>query len=455
MSGAAPPGPAIPGADARARLFATVVAPGLCARCGACGGVCEAAAIEFDDDALPRPAGACTNCGRCVAVCPGRGLDVPAAHLRRHGVPFAGPDLAGAHRARWVAQATSPEVLDNCAAGGAGTAVALALLRAGEVDGVGVAAADPERPWLTRPLIVRDESALRAAGQSRYAFVPMLSLLREMGRAGGRYALFVLPCQAMALEKVRRVVPQLAERVSWSLGLFCHYNLPRQATEELLARYRIDPRRLRRFEYRGGAWPGRIRATLDDGSTFSLPEPLRKPSLSYLYALHATDRCLLCPDGYCLFADVALGDFWCRDYAGDLGRRERHTAVLARTPAGARALEVAAARGLLSLTPLPDDQPLGRMDAVAAEKLHIALAFAARRRRRGLPAPDFGLPAAAGERAWSRSPYALLAAVRRSPALRRLALALLFSPAGELAGRLSGLRRRLGRGAARRGGGRP
>ncbi len=455
MSGPVSPGPAPAGADARARLFASVVAPGLCARCGACGGVCEAGAIVFDDDALPRPAEPCANCGRCVAVCPGRGLDVPTAHLRRHGAPFSDPDLSGFRLARWVAQATSPEVLGNCAAGGAGTAVALALLRAGEIEGVGVAAADPERPWLTRPLIVRDEAALRAAGQSRYAFVPMLSLLREMARAGGRYALFVLPCQAMALEKVRRVVPELAERVSWSLGLFCHYNLPRLATEELLARYRLDHRRLRRFEYRGGEWPGRIRATLDDGSSFSLPEPLRKPSLSYLYALHATDRCLLCPDGYCLFADLALGDFWCRDYAGDLGRRERHTAVLARTPAGARALEIATARGLLSLAPLPEDQPLGRMNAVAAEKFGIALAFAARRRRRGLPAPDFGLPAPAGERAWARSPYALLAVVRRSPRLRRLALALLFSPAGELAGRLSALLRRRRRGTSRAGAGRP
>jgi coenzyme F420-reducing hydrogenase beta subunit len=283
----------------------------------------------------------------------------------------------------------------------------------------------------------------------------MLSLLGEMRRAGGRYALFVLPCQAMALEKLRRVVPALAAQVRWTLGLFCHYNLPRQATEELLARYRVDLRRLRRLEYRGGEWPGRLRATLDDGSSFSLPEPLRKPSLSYLYALHATDRCLLCPDGFCLFADLALGDFWCRDYGGELGRRERHTAILARTAAGTRALEIATAQGLLALGPLPEDQPLGRMNAVAAEKVGIALAFAARRRRRGAPSPDFGLAAPAGERAWSRSPYALLAGVRRNPTLRRFALALLFSPAGELAGRLSGLRRKLRRGAAGAGGERP
>ena len=432
--------------DARERLLATVVAAGLCARCGACAGVCEAGALAMDDDALPRAALPCTNCGRCVSVCPGRGINVPAAHQRRHGASYPGPDPAGFTLARRVGQATAPAVLGNCAAGGAGTAIAAALLAAGEVDGVGVVAADPRRPWLPAPAIARDEAAVLAAGQSKYAFAPMLSLLARMRREGGRYALFVLPCQAMALEKVRRVDPALAAQVRWSIGLFCHYNLPRQATEELLARYRIEPAGLSRLEYRGGPWPGTFRFSRADGGSFTLPEALRKPALSYLYALHATDRCLLCPDGFCLFSDLALGDFWCRDYPGELGRRERHTAILARTPAGVRALEIAEGRGLLALAPIPDGVPLGKMNAVAAEKRGIALALAARRRRRGLPSPDFGLPLPASERAWLRSPYALFAGVRRRPPLRRLLLRLLFSPLGGLAGHLSRIRRGLGRG---------
>lgn len=436
--------------DARGRLLRLVVAPGLCARCGGCVGVCPARALESDDDSLPRPAEACTDCGRCLAVCPGRGIDLPAAHRAACGRELDPADPAGHRETTWLAQAVPAAVLGNCAGGGAGTALALALLRAGEVDGVGVVAADPARPWRVRPVLAREEDAIVAAGQSRYAFAPMLALLGEMARAGGRYALLTLPCQSMALHRARRAAPEAAERVRFTIGLFCHYNLPHEATEELLARVGVEPRRLSRLEYRGGPWPGGFRFTLEDGSVRELPPRLRKPALSFLYALHATERCLLCPDGFNLLADLALGDFWCRDYAGELARLERRTMVLVRTEAGRRAVEIAGRQGLLALAPLPEGASLGKMVGVAARKRELALALAARRRRRGVAAPDFGLGAAFApgrSRVYERSPYHLLAWARRRPGARRLLLRLLFSRAGALAAAASALRRRLVRGA--------
>jgi coenzyme F420 hydrogenase subunit beta len=424
-----------------------VISTNLCARCGACIGVCPVNVITPDDTALPRLSGKCTDCGLCLKVCPGADFDFPKFYKNTYNNDFSLKDCMGHYENTFVCQSMMPEILNGCSSGGAATSIALALIRSGEVSGVGVVTMDEKKPYQAKAILTKDEKTIIKASQSKYMLVPMLELLRQMKKQGGEYAILLLPCQGMALKKIQEAAPNLAKHVKYVLGLKCHYNMKSGTINELMARYGLNADNIARLEYRGGEWPGAIQFTLKDGSIIRPHITLIKTVLSYLFSLYSPDRCLMCPAGTCVFSDISMGDFWAQDYSDEFRKLCRHTLVIQRTAKGKRMLDIAEKEKLLKVRELPASQESRRIARVFMDKRRLCNALIATNRKKGYPTPEYHYPIEQNtlDRLCTiySTPYYLLRKPRKIRLFRKLFLRFFFSNAGLFISHLNAIKRKL------------
>ncbi len=253
---------------------------GLCIGCGACaaGQAERGVAMGWDDFGQLKPDGPSdwrdTPDAGFSALCPfspaaanedriaaARFPDAPAADDRigRHGGSYVG----AAAQAPFRAQGSS---------GGMVSWVAAELLRRGEVDGVlHVHPGDGGAPFF-RYRISRTEGELLAGAKSRYHPIHMAAVLDEVLATPGRYAVVGIPCFIKAVHLARAQNPVLAERIVFTLGLFCGHMKSARFVTSFAWQLGVDPARVRAVDYRRKD-PGRpanwytAHLTLDDGST--------------------------------------------------------------------------------------------------------------------------------------------------------------------------------------------
>jgi coenzyme F420 hydrogenase subunit beta len=93
------------------------------------------------------------------------------------------------------------------------------------------------------------------------------------------------------------------------------------------------------FEYRGGEWPGRIRAKLKTGEYKNLHQSnFKDGAINYLTYLYSPFRCQTCVDGSSEFSDISVSDAWTRDSKGNY-LFESQSKLMARTDLGVEILE--------------------------------------------------------------------------------------------------------------------
>ena len=116
-------------------------------------GVCPVSVVASDDYGLPRLVGNCTDCGLCEKVCPGADFDFPKFYRQTYNKEFPVEDCMGHYEKTFVCQSFSQEILKDCSSGGTATSLALALVRGGEVNGVGVVSMDEKRPYQAKAVL--------------------------------------------------------------------------------------------------------------------------------------------------------------------------------------------------------------------------------------------------------------------------------------------------------------
>ncbi|MBX3180442.1 MAG: Coenzyme F420 hydrogenase/dehydrogenase, beta subunit C-terminal domain [Candidatus Hydrogenedentes bacterium] len=320
--------------DALAYLNDRIIQGGLCTRCGACAGICPAEKISFRD-----PLGAClpaiddsVDCGDCGGlcrdVCPGESVDFAALNRAvMGGVPA---DMLLGHAESWhVAWASDPAVRAGGASGGAITAMALHLLESGAVQGVVCLIDDPAAPLLPRAVIATDRDTLMLSQQSKYSLAPLLTVLREIEVFPGRVAIVALPDQVHALRKLERIGHPATAKIAVILGSYCGAIQHFTAVSAFLRKHGIrDLDEVSKVEYRAGAWPGRLRVTLRNGTALELD----KFYANYMTLFYSVERSLLCVDLTNELSDIAFGDAWAPRYEA---RHEGFSLIAVRTARGA------------------------------------------------------------------------------------------------------------------------
>lgn len=353
--------------------LAGIVDNGLCLGCGGC-----VAAIRRDDlrmtmtpEGYLRPTPVpLDRAQRQVldTVCPGHALH---GHQHRGDYhPLWGPvsDCATGH-------ATDPEVRHRGSSGGVLTALAIGLVRSGEVDFVVATAADDDDPINNRSDARGDRDAILRAAGSRYAPSSPLAEIDRHLATGKRFAFIGKPCDVAGLARMARRDPRIDAQVPYRLAFFCAGVPSRHGTMAVLDKLGVRHDDCVRFQYRGDGWPGLARAERRDGSVESMDY---NSSWGSVLNRHLQFRCKICPDGTGEFADIACADAWYgKDGYPDFAERDGRSLIVVRSEAGRRLFARAQAEGWIAADPLPIDEIARMQPYQVARKSNVAARLAA------------------------------------------------------------------------------
>ena len=355
-------------------LEAAVINAERCIQCGTCIAVCPSNSIGIDEDTdLPELVKMCTGCSLCWDFCPRGGLryealwppstldDTEDARLAPVEVRSDSSDTywkitggppaegLGAVLERYAVRSAvrNEEAQD----GGAVTALLLALLGAGEIDGAVVSkpSEDPDERWKGVATVATSPAELAAASGSFYNQTMALAALDLAGfdlPAKPRLAVVGTPCEIEGLRAMQaRRWPTGAHRVDavvLTIALLCTKSFDYEGLmlRELRDRRGIDLDRVSKVD----VIRGRMIVEYRDGE-LAVDEPVKD------FHGSALKGCDECADFLGRSADLSVGS---------VGSMDGWTSVLVRTERGRLAFQQARAK--LDVRGLDDPDALVRLD---------------------------------------------------------------------------------------------
>jgi coenzyme F420 hydrogenase subunit beta len=338
-----------------------VTALQLCCGCGACA-YAAPDAIRMTDvlDHGRRPIvreGADTSAA--LAVCPGVGLnhefDPKAAGLIKDLAAGWGPVLEV-----WEGYATDHEIRYAGSSGGASSALSLYCIERGGMHGLLHIAAREDVPYLNRTVMSRTRAEILAHTGSRYAPASPCDSLDLIEDAPAPSVFIGKPCDVAAVQKARKLNPQLDRNVGLTIGIFSAGTPSTRGTLAMIEQMGVnDPAAVTSVRYRGNGWPGMATVTAATANGPRTAQLTYAESWGNILQKHRQWRCYICADHTGEFADIAVGDPWYREIAKD---EPGQSLIVVRTERGRQILRAALATGYVTaeqVSPdlLPRSQP--------------------------------------------------------------------------------------------------
>lgn len=318
--------------DLAPRLFSPrdIVGSDLCIGCGAC--VAQAggsATMRWDaygqlkpaDDGewYRRPSEAFSR------ICPFSPVAENEDTIARERFPAAAArnDRTGRFEAAYVGHVAEGQWRRGGSSGGMVSWVASELLRTGQVDGVvHVKPVDPASAGRFFSYgISRTPAEVGQGAKSRYYPIDLARVLREIREAEGRYAIVGVPCFIKAIHLLRRSDPLLAERVRFTLGLFCGHMKSARMVESFAWQLGTEIGRVRALDYRvkdpnrPANWY-RAQLELEDGSV-AAEDWWQLADGDWGAGFFQNPACNFCDDVVAETADISFGDAWIEPYSSD------------------------------------------------------------------------------------------------------------------------------------------
>ena len=360
----------------------------LCLGCGACAYICpqqKITLVDFSDEGI-RPVideAECSSCATCLEVCPAYENDHTSINRQPNLVeevkPFYGPVLE-----IWEGHAADHEIRFSGSSGGVITALALYCLEQECMHGVLHIAQDADHPLRNKTRLSRTRAELLTSTGSRYAPAATCDRLDLVEHADGACVVVGQPSEITALQKARRLRPELDRNTGLTISFFCAGSPSTHGTVQLLKSMGIDPAEVTSFRYRGNGWPGNFAVTVR-GET--APTHFRTYQESWgLVEAYRPFSTHLCPDGTGEDADISCGDPWYREVReGEPGS----SIVVARTERGVRILRGAIQAGYVALMPAEPWKLLKSQPNLIKKRGAVGGRIATLRAL-GLPAPKLG-----------------------------------------------------------------
>ena len=322
---------------------------GICSGCGGCVAVCPADALYFIEEPginHPSSSGYCkmetdsVQCGACYDTCP---------RTREQK-----KDTIGPYQSLARAQATKrTEFQQN---GGAVTAILMAAMEGGRIDGV---VSVTEDRWTHKPrsLLVTSAGELIEHAGSRYNWsVPVLRSLKTavIDKKLSRIAIVGTPCVVQAARAMKNSSNDLlipfGRSIRLIMGLFCteSFDYHTLMEEILKGTEGISPQQISRMDIKG-----KLELILTDGTpkTLTLDEVARA----------VRQGCHSCADFSASDADIS---------AGSVGTPGGYTTLIIRTDEGAGFVDHAEKTGYLSIS---DDVDTTIIEKLASAKQNRAI----------------------------------------------------------------------------------
>jgi coenzyme F420 hydrogenase subunit beta len=364
----------------------------LCTRCGTCVGVCPENALrvgsEFYPDLVPSR---CTSCGLCAKTCPGERVSFKKLAALTFGGNGHDQTFDGHVTNTYVGYATDSAFRSGGAGGGVITALLYQLLKYRHVDGCIVTQVNPDNPSVGKAYIARTYEELRYSQGSKYTIIPLNSVINRIKNLPGRYAMAALPCQVHGYRLAVGERPELRNKIPYVLGLFCGGSFEPFIISELLKTKGLIPAGIKDFQFRGGEWPGRMRAVLKNGKCVNLHQSNYKDgAYNYLIGMYMPFRCQTCIDGSGKFADLSVSDAWTRNNRGEY-KFKSHSKILTRTATGEAIIRMAEKEGALVVNDVTLDPSYRTHKIQTNRKGLVAPLRVARLRRQGKAAPEYDI----------------------------------------------------------------
>jgi coenzyme F420 hydrogenase subunit beta len=326
-----------------------------CIQCGTCVAVCPSDSIGIGADDLPALVKMCTGCSLCWDFCPRGGLRHEAT-WKLTGTAAGGLDAVDE---RWSARAR-PEV-EGAQDGGVVSALLIALLEAGELDGVLLARESATDPWKGEAFLARTPAEVRECAGSFYNQTMALGHLDLGGLDLGpdpRIAVVGTPCE---IEGIRALQARpwfwgssRVDAVVLTVALLCtkSFNYEKLMVEEVQRRRGIGLDQVGRVD----VIRGKLIVQDKRGETL-IEEPIRD------FHGAALKGCDECADFLGNGADLSVGS---------VGSADGWSSVLVRGVTGQVALARAADR--LELRELERPAALEKLEALDKKTAFASLA---------------------------------------------------------------------------------
>jgi len=351
---------------------ADIKSSGLCIGCGGCAarGLDTGALMEMDPFGQYKPQGSDrflrTRTAEFARICPFS----PAASneddlARPRFAPTGTRDTRlGWFEGAYVGAAAESDFRANGSSGGLVSWVAAELLRLGLVDGVAHVRPDAGSDTFFRYTISRTPEELHRGAKSRYYPVELSGVLDEIRRVPGRYAIVAIPCFTKAIHLQRQNDPVLAERIAFTLGLFCGHMKSARLVESFAWQLGTSIEEVRQPEYRlkDPSRPANwytAHLTLQDGTT-------RQQDWMHLVdgdwgaGFFMNSACNFCDDVVAETADIAFGDAWVEPHSSN---GKGTNVVVVRSPQLHAIMEAAMGEGRLNLEAVDADYIVGTQAA--------------------------------------------------------------------------------------------
>ena len=354
-------------------LEAGVIAADRCIQCGTCIAACPSNSIGIDEDTfLPELVKMCTGCSLCWDFCPRGGLRYESLWPPSTPLPDAVPEdtveRVDASDTYWKITGAPPadglgSVLDQYAVraggapdeaqdGGVVTAILIAALAAGEIDGALVTkpSPDPEEPWKGVAHVATTAKEITAAAGSYYNQTMALAALDLSSYdlpPSPRIAVVGTPCEIQGLRgmQARRwsTGAHRVDAVVLTIALLCTKSFDYEGLMlRLLQEQRgIDLDRVSKVD----VIHGRMIVEYRDGE-IAVDEPVKD------FHGAALKGCDECADFLGRSADLSVGS---------VGSFAGWSSVIVRTERGRRALDNARPR--LDFRELDNPEALLKLDA--------------------------------------------------------------------------------------------
>jgi coenzyme F420 hydrogenase subunit beta len=323
----------------------------LCVSCGACKIACQHKAIKMAYSnrcglILPVIEGKkCNGCEKCLEVCYGYKFDDTLYYKIFNSMPNS---IIGNFINAYIGFATDYELRFNSTSGGIVTALLIYALKEKLIDGAIVTIIE-EGDLRAKSFIATTIEEIRSASGAKYCPVPLAESL-EMLESSKRYAVVGLPCQIYGIRKLAEFNSKIRKAILLYLGILCGGMPNYLGTQYLFRKYNVENQHVKRLEYRGGGWPGRLLIQYESrdrqGEIYAPYPEYWQGTFGYFQPF----RCTVCYDGFNDFSDISCGDAWLPEIVekDKIGT----SLIITRTEIGEKLVYDAFQKGIIKISPI-------------------------------------------------------------------------------------------------------
>ena len=314
-------------------LLTRVLETGKCTGCGSCVINCPFGCLKLEKGKVSLIK-ECKACGSCAQVCPRYVFITAKAEDFVYGRTENPQEEFGIYRRIAVIQAKQSEIQKVGQNGGAVTAILVAALQSGLIDGAIVTGKSQEKPFLPVPLLATTAQEIVSSGGTKHTCSPSLMELPDVIKRKKIKIGFVgTPCQIQALRSMQlKGTKKFSEPIKYLVGLMCSECFDYQGLMEthIKCKLGINLNEITKMEIKG-----KMLITTTAGTT-AIPLADIKP--------YVKPTCSRCEDFSSELADVSMGG---------LGL-ENWTVTIVRTEKGEELVENAVKTGFIESKPLEE-----------------------------------------------------------------------------------------------------